>query len=172
LRFIRFALVLALAALLHFLAARLDLPGASAVNLFLVILVREALQGNTLWGLFAGVVVGAVEDTFSGRLYGLHGCADTLVGYGTALIAQRVVIERTGGVMLTYLGAAVAQQILLLVLVLLILPRGGAPEIPWILARAGVVAVLGGVVHVLTRQWRKRYEGWRHHRGSRLRFGR
>jgi len=172
LRFVRFALALAFAALVHFTAARLELPGARAVNLFLVILVREAAEGNTLWGLFAGVVVGAIEDTFSGRLYGLHGCADTLVGYGIALIAQRVVIERTAGVMFTYLSAAVAQQIFLLVLVALMLPRGGAPEIPWILARAGVVALLGGLVHVLTHQWRRRYEGWRRNRGSRLRFGR
>lgn len=171
-RYLRFALVLALAALAHFFAARLHLPGAGAVNLFLVILVREGLRGNTLWGVFAGVMVGAIEDTFSGRLYGLHGCADTFVGYVTAVIAQRVVIERTGGVMLTYLGAAVAQQVLLLALVLLILPGGGAPETSWILARAGVVAVLGGVVHVLTRQWQTGYEGWRRNRGQRLRFGR
>lgn len=171
-RFARFALVLALAALAHFLVSRLHVPGASAVNLFLVILVREGLRGSTLWGLFAGVVVGAIEDTFSGRLYGLHGCADTLVGYLTAVVAQRVVIERTGGVMLAYLAAAVAQQVLLLALVLLILPRSGAPEIPWILARAGVVALLGGTVHVASRHWRAGYEGWRRSRGSRLRFGR
>ena len=74
--------------------------------------------------------------------------------------------------MFTYLCAAVAQQIVLLVLVLLVLPGGGAPEIPWILARAGVVALLGGLVHGLTRQWNARYEGWRRNRGSRLRFGR
>ncbi len=171
-RVLRFALALGLALFLHFVGARLwgDFP--LAFDLFLVVLVRQALDGSTFAGLLAGIVVGAVEDVFSGRVYGFYGCADTAVGYLVALVAQRVVIQRATGVMLAFFAASVGQQAILLLLALLILPGAGAPQVPWILIRAGSAAVLGGAWHVLGSLWRSRYDSWRRNRGSRLQFGR
>lgn len=171
-RVLRFALALAFAVLLHFVGARIwgDFP--RAFDLFLVVLVRQALDGSTFAGLLAGILVGAVEDVFSGRAYGFYGCADTVVGYLTAVVAQRVVIQRATGVMLAFFAALIAQQAILLLLTLLVLPGAGAPLVPWILLSAATTAFLGGAWHVLGAQWRGRYDSWRRNRGSRLQFGR
>ncbi len=170
--FFQFALALAVATLLHFVGSRLWADFALATDLFLVVLVRQSLGGSTLAGLTAGVLVGMVEDSLSGRLYGFYGCADTVVGYLAAVVAQRVVIQRATGVMLAFLAAAIAQQAILLLLALLIVPAAGGPSIPWIVAHAGSTALLGGLWHLSSASWRRRYEGWRRNRGSRLQFGR
>jgi cell shape-determining protein MreD len=119
-----------------------------------------------------GLLVGMVEDSLSGRLYGFYGCADTAVGYLAAVVAQRVVIQRVTGVMLAFLAASIAQQAILLLLALVIVPAAGGPSIPWIVVRAGATALLGGLWHLASASWHRRYEGWRRSRGSRLQFGR
>ncbi len=170
--FFQFLLALAAALLLHFVGSRLWSDFTLAVDLFLVVLVRQALGARTWAGLAAGVLVGMVEDSLSGRLYGLYGCADTVVGYLAAVVAQRVVIQRSTGVMLAFFAASIAQQAILLLLALLIVPAAGGPSVPWIAAHAATTALFGGLWHVGSASWRGRYDSWRRNRGSRLQFGR
>jgi rod shape-determining protein MreD len=170
--FVEFLLALFAATLLHFIGARIWPSLPQAVDFYLVVLVRQALSGGTLSGLLAGVVVGVAQDSLSGRLYGFYGCADTAVGYLTAMVAQRVVIQRATGVMLAFLAASITQQAILLLLTLLLLPASGGLSIPWIVSRALTAALLGGLWHVSSAGFFRRYDSWRRNRGSRLQFGR
>ncbi len=169
-RLVRFILALAAAALAHIVGSRL-IPGfVMAVDLFLVVVVFQALEGNTLAGLVAGLVVGLVQDSLTGSLYGLHGFADTIVGYLTALLAQRVVFQRASGVMLAFLAATLVQQLVLVGLLLVFFTDPELPPVGWVAARAAGAALLGVTVWLAGAQWRSRYEGWRRSRAGRLHF--
>jgi rod shape-determining protein MreD len=167
-RVLRFSLALAAALLVHFVGVRLWPEFPRAVDLFLVVLVYEALDGNALGGLLAGVAVGLLEDSLTGGLFGFFGCADTLVGYGTARLAQRVVIQRAPGVMLVFLAAAVVQQLVLAILALLLFPDPQTPDPLWVGVRAASSAVLGLLLVLAGRQGRARYDRWRRGRVGRL----
>ena len=113
---LRFLLALAAALLVHFVGLRLAPAFPLAVNPFVVVLALYALRGGPLVGLGAGVAIGLVEDALSGGLFGLYGCADTVVGFAVATVAQRVVIERAAGVFLAATAASAAQQAILIAL--------------------------------------------------------
>jgi len=53
---------------------------------------------------------GLLHDTLTSGPYGLFGFADTIVGYTTARLAQRLVIQRSTGVLALVSFASVAQQ--------------------------------------------------------------
>lgn len=167
-RVLRFLAALAAALLVHLAGVRLWPDFAHAADLFLVVLVYEALDGHALAGLIAGVVVGAVEDTLSGGPFGLYGCADTLVGYATARLAQRVVIQRPPGIMLVFLAAAAVQQLVLAALVLLLFSEPATPSPLWVGVRAASSAVLGLLVVLAGRQGRTRLDAWRRSRTGKL----
>lgn len=171
-RLLRFAAVLLLAALIHFAGAKIHDDFALAVDLFLVVLVGQALPGEAGWALFTGVVVGFVEDTFNGRLYGLYGCADTVVAYLCAVGAQRIVVQRATGVFVAFFAAAALQQALLIALALSVLPDAGRPEWIWIVVKATSTALLGTMFYLIVAAWRRRFAHWRRGRNARLQFGR
>lgn len=170
-RALRFFVGLLIALLVHLLGMRL-IPGfARVVDVFLVVLVAKALDGDLVWAIAAGVLVGLLEDTLGGRLYGLFGVADTIVGFATAHLAQRVVIQRLSGVMLVFVAAATAQQALLAVLTFVLFPDPELPRVGWVAVRIASAALLGGAVFLASRQWRQRYDTWRRNRTARVRFG-
>ena len=106
---LRFLIALGAIVGLHFVGAQIspDLP--RLLDLFLVLVVFYGLGGDLFVGLGVGLLVGLVTDAVTGGLYGLHGFADTIVGYGTAYAAQRLVIRRPPGVFLMFALAAAAQ---------------------------------------------------------------
>jgi rod shape-determining protein MreD len=167
---LRFLLALALALLVHFVGLRLTPAFSQAVNPFVVVLALYALRGGPLVGLAAGVAVGLVEDALSGGLFGLYGCADTVVGFAVATVAQRVVIERAAGVFLTATAAASAQQAILIALQLLLLADAEVPPFLWVVIRALSCGLLAAAWYAGSGQWRRRLGAWRRHRGSRLHF--
>jgi rod shape-determining protein MreD len=172
LRLLRFAGALLAMTLLHFAGAALHPQYAQAVDLFVVLMVAQALGGQPGWALFVGLVIGLVQDTFNGKLYGLYGSADTLVAYLCAVIAQRVVVRRVTEVVVAFFAAAAAQQALLIALALAVLPDPGRPEWWWVLVKAVTAAVLGGAWYLAAAAARRRVAGWRRGRNSRLQFGR
>lgn len=172
LRLLRFALALLVAALAHFVGVRVHHAFPLAVDVFLVVLVAQALGGGEGWALFVGVVVGFVEDTFNGRLFGLYWCADTIVAYLCAVVAQRVVVQRASGVFVAYFTAAVVQQALLIGLVLAVMPEAGPAEWTWIVIKAGSAALLGTAAYLAAAALRRRFGLWRRGRGARLQFER
>jgi rod shape-determining protein MreD len=172
LRLLRFGVALLVVTLVHFVGARLDQRFALVFDLFLVLLVTQALPGPPAYALAIGILVGVVEDTFNGRLFGLYACADTIVAYTCALVGQRIVVQRASGILAAYFSAALAQQVVLIVLVLAVLPDVGRVDGLWVVLKAGTVAVLGTAAHLATTSWRRRLAGWRRGRNARLQFGR
>lgn len=169
-RTLRFFLGLALALLAHFVGVRLVPQFPLAVDLFLVVLVFQGMDGDALAGLLAGVLIGLVQDTLGGGIYGLYGVTDTVVGYATAKVAQRVVIQRSTGVMLAFTLASAAQQVLLAFLALVVFPDPVLPQPAWALLRVATTAVIGLLVWTALGAWRARYASWRSSRTARVHF--
>lgn len=170
-RSLRFGLGLLAAVLFHLLGLQVWPEFALAFDLFLVIVVFNALDGDTLAGLLGGMVAGLVADAVSGGMFGLNGMVDTIIGYGTAYAAQRLVFQRASGVLLIYLLASAAQQAMLMTIALLLLPAPEFPDVSWLLMRAATTAILGVVLHLARKRFKGRVDRWRRSQGSKIRFG-
>jgi len=169
-RSLRFAMALAVATLLQVAGVSLFPQFSLAVDFFLVIVVFNAMDGNSAAGMFGGTVAGLVTDGLTGGYFGLFGIANTVVGYGTAITAQRLVIQRPASSLLVFAVAAAAQQLILLGLSLLFLADADLPQYSWILVKVGTTGVLGGVLYLANRRMRSRVEMWRRTRKTRIRF--
>jgi len=169
-RALRFFAGLVLAVLAH-LAAMQFFPGlARLVDVFVVVVVVFALEGESLSALFVGLLVGLVHDSLTNGPFGLYGFADTIVGYSTARLAQRLVIQRATGVLAVVGFAAVLQEAIVVALAFMLLPDPALPNPIWVAVRAGACGVLGMVVHIAGRRWRRTAEARRRNRMSRLRL--
>ncbi|MGB5296477.1 MAG: rod shape-determining protein MreD [Thermoanaerobaculia bacterium] len=169
-RSLRFAIALAVATLLQVAGVSLFPQFSLAVDFFLVIVVFNAMDGNSAAGMFGGTVAGLVTDGLTGGYFGLFGIANTVVGYGTAITAQRLVIQRPASSLLVFAVGAAAQQLILLGLSLLFVADADLPQYSWILVKVGTTGVLGGVLYLANRRMRSRVEMWRRTRKTRIRF--
>ena len=169
-RSLRFAMALAVATLLQVAGVSLFPQFFLTVDLFLVIVVFNAMDGNSAAGMFGGTVAGLVTDGLTGGYFGLFGIANTAVGYGTAITAQRLVIQRPASSLLVFAVAAAAQQLILLGISLLFVADAELPQYSWILVKVGTTGVLGGVLYLANRRMRSRVEMWRRTRKTRIRF--
>ena len=168
---LKFLAAVGLAVIAHLIGMQVD-PGFSrVVDVFVVVVALHALEGNSLAALFAGLFVGLVHDTLTGGLFGLYGFADTIVGYGTARLAQRLVIQRATGVLAVVAFATALQETIVVALKFLLEPGPLSPDPLWIALRAGVSGVLGMFVYVLAGRWRRGSEARRRNRMGRLRLG-
>lgn len=167
----RFALGLALAVIVHAAGVRVHPAFAQAVDLFLVLVVLHALDGDSRAGLLGGVAAGLVHDALSGGLFGLFGFADTIVGYGVARLSQRLVIERPSGVLPVAAVAAVVQQAVAVGLAVVLLPDPRLPDPIWLAVRAGTCGVLGTVLFGLGRWWRGGADRRRQRKRERIQLG-
>ena len=161
----------ALAALVHFVGVRLWPDFARAVDVFLVVVALHGLRGNSLSGLLVGLLVGLLQDTLTSGPFGLFGFADTITGYVTARLAQRLVIQRPSGVLALVSFASALQQAVAVGLAFLLLPAPESPSPIWAVIRAGSCGVLGMAVYVVAGRWRNSAETRRRGRMSRLRLG-
>ena len=109
-RGLSFAAALVAALLLHLLATTLVAEWSLAVDLLLLVVVFNALDGNTLAGMLGGVVAGWVTDSLVGPAFGLFGLVDTIIGYGAAFSVQRIVIQRPAGAALFFATALLLVQ--------------------------------------------------------------
>lgn len=160
-----------LAALVHFVGMSLWPQFGQVIDVFLVLVVLHGLRGNSLSALFVGLLVGFLHDTLTSGLFGLFGFADTIVGYVTARLAQRLVIQRATGVLAVVSFASVLQQAVVTGLAFVLLP---APELPspvWAVVRAAACGLVGMLIYIATSRWRKSAEARRRGRMSRLRLG-
>jgi rod shape-determining protein MreD len=160
----------AAAVLFHILGVRLIPNFSLVIDVFLVVVVLYGLEGNSLAALFAGLFIGLVHDHFSGGPFGLFGFADTIVGYGTARLAQRLVIQRATGVLAVVALAAALQQAIVVGLAFLLLPTPELPSPLWVAVQAGACGVLGLVVYIVSGHWRRTADARRRGRMSRLRL--
>lgn len=163
-----FALLLG-ALVIHAAGARLWGGFPRAVDLFLVAVVLHALEGTPVSAMFAGLIAGLLTDALSGGLYGLHGFADTILGYASAFLAQRLVMRRLLSLLLLFSLAAAAQQAILLGLSLLLVSSPGLPDLTWTLVRVATSGLVGTALFAIGRAGRTRMAKWRRGRQSRLR---
>lgn len=159
------------AVLLHFVGAQL-LPRQfpALVDVFLVVLVLHSLTGNSLTSLLVGLLVGLLQDALTPGLYGLYGFADTIVGYGTARLAQRLVIQRATGVFAVASFASLLQQGVVMSLSFLLLNDPAAPPPLWLGLRAAICGGLGMVIYAASERFASSYESRRRNRMSKLRL--
>ena len=135
-RVLKLLAALVAAVVLHRLGLWLYPSFPRALDLFLVVTILSALRGNSAAGMLVGLAAGLTADTLSGAPFGLFGFLNTLVGYSTARVCQRLVIQRPSQVFLVSVTAVVLQQALLAVLALLLLDTGALPELVWIPIKA------------------------------------
>ncbi len=157
------------AVLLHLALMRLFPDLAPAVDVFLVVVVLNGLGGNSLAGLFAGLLVGIVHDSLTTNPFGLFGFADTIVGYSTARLAQRLVIQRPTGVLAVVSFASVLQEAIVVALMVMLLPDPELPTPVAVAVRAGLCGVLGMFLYVVGDRWTRGADARRRSRMSRLR---
>jgi rod shape-determining protein MreD len=168
---LKFFATVGLAVLAHLIGMKIDQGFARVVDVFVVVVALHALEGRSLSALFAGLFVGLVHDSLTGGLFGLFGFADTIVGYGTARLAQRLVIQRATGVLAVVAFAAALQEAIVVGLMVLLLPDPPLPDPVWVGIRAAVSGVLGMSVYILAGRWRRNAEVRRRTRMGRLRLG-
>ncbi len=168
-RALRFFLGLTAALLIHVLGTRLvpDLP--RYLDLFLVLAALNGLGGSSAIGLGGGAVAGLVHDSLSGRLYGLHGFADTIVGYAVARAAQRLDIARPGAVLVTVGLATLLQQAVLVALAHLF-TEPEPPELVALLVRAVANGAVAAIVWAATARVRGAREQVRRKRMTKIRL--
>ncbi len=126
-RILKFLAGLALATLLEAAGTRLLPAFPRWADLFLVLVVTVARAGVPERALFAGVAAGWATDALAGGPFGLFGFADSAVGYLTALVAQRLVVQRRISLAGIFAAAAATQGVLLTLLGWLIV---GGRELP------------------------------------------
>lgn len=171
-RALRFAGALLAVTLAHLLGIGLWSGFGLVFDLFLVLAIFNALDGDTFAGLAGGLVAGLVADAVSGGLYGLHGLADSIVGYGTAFATQRLVVQRPPSVFLVFTLAAALQQLVLAMVMLLMLPQPEIAPYTWVVAKVLGTGLLGMLLFVARRQLRARFALWRRTRTVRVRMDR
>lgn len=171
-RSLRFAVGLVAGILIHSAGLWLAPHFALAVDVFLVLLVFNGRDGNTLAGMLGGMAAGLVSDALSGGPFGLYGLVDTMVGYGTAYASQRLVIQRAGGVFLLFSLAAAAQQVLLMGVALVIMPEPEFSHYYWALVKVATSGLLGVTLFTVRSRLTARVEGWRRSRTAKIRFER
>lgn len=169
-RFLRFLLLLGLVVLLHGLGTRFADWFPARIDLFLVFVVAWAAESSPLTGLVVGLTAGLAADAVSGGPFGLNGFADTLVGYGVALAVANLAKLNTVGAAALYAVAAVVQQAVLVLLVVLLLPDPNLPSLEAVLWKTVSTAFSGAVVFRGRRKLAGSLKRWRQSREDRLRF--
>ncbi len=167
---VRLVLGLVAALLVHLVGVHLFPDFPRVMDVFLVFVALRALSGNSLAGLLLGLAAGLIHDNLTGGFYGLYGFADTIVGYGVARLAQRLVIQRATGVFGVVGLASVLQQAVLVGLAFLLLPDPVLPSLWWAGAKAAVCGLVGMVVYAAAGSLADNYETRRRSRMSRLRL--
>jgi rod shape-determining protein MreD len=141
----RLVLGLALALAAHVVGSWLVPELPRFLDLFLVVAVLNALGGSSAGGLLGGAAAGLIHDSLSGRLYGLHGFADTIVGYAVARAAQRLDLGGPGAVLVAVALATLLEESILVLLALLFT----APEPPdpvWVVVEALANGTVGALL--------------------------
>jgi rod shape-determining protein MreD len=168
--FVRFSVALALAYLVQLLGLAVTPHFTRVVDPFLVVLVWFALRTNPLLAQLFGAGTGLLQDALTGGLFGLHAVADTVVAYGVALAAQRVVVGQQAVRVLIFAVAAALQQAILALVMLAMIDDPPLPHLGFAAARVVATALLGAVLISLESRARSQWSSWQRRRSRQLRF--
>lgn len=115
-KLLEFLAALVVATVFYGGALRLFPPVVGWLDPFLIVVLLASLDRHPAWSLSQGMVAGLAYDALSGGLYGLNGIADTVVGYASARLQQRFVVQGAVQVSLLFALATALQQALLALL--------------------------------------------------------
>lgn len=167
---LRFLLALAAAVAVHAFGTRF-FPGLGrGLDLFLVVTVLQGLSGRSLAGLLGGWAAGLTKDALTGGPFGLYGFAFTLIGYGTARLAQRLVVQRGPSVALLVAGVSLLTQLVVAGASFLALPFTVWPDPLWSLVQAAGSGAVAGAIFSLAATLRSSAETRKQQRVKRLRW--
>jgi rod shape-determining protein MreD len=156
----RFFAGLAAAALVHFVGTRALPWFPLAADLFLVVTLLVARGGRPVPAMFAGLLCGWTADALAGGPFGIHGLADTIVGFGSALAAQQLVVQRKTSLLSVFAAGAAAQSAILAVLAIVFLPGVDLPALAWLPVRVSTTALAGlawtSLAAAIARRWSRR----------------
>ncbi|HSM12873.1 MAG TPA: rod shape-determining protein MreD [Thermoanaerobaculia bacterium] len=159
-RFLRLALALAAVAALQFAGTRLVPAFPLAVDLFLLLTVLVARAGRPVDAMLTGLAAGWTADALTVGPFGIHGLADTVVGYATARVAQQLVVQRKSSQALVFAAAAAVHAGLLVLLGLAFDPTRELPSLAWLPVKAAATALLGlawtGFAETVRLRWSRR----------------
>lgn len=144
-RILRPLALLLVAVAVYFLGMTASSSFSLYLDVFLVVVVLQALSGDTLGALLLGLAAGIVQDTLPPNGPLGFGFANTLVAYGTARLAQRLVIQKATSVLGVVAFASIVQQTVLASLAYLLLPDPSLP-LPW---QVGVKALASGALGMI-----------------------
>ena len=145
---LRFFLGLAFATLIFVLGLRIHGSFVTLVDPFLILAVYHSLRHRPLGSAIGGSSAGLVQDALTGRLYGLHGFANTAVAYSVSWVRQRFVIQQPTQVGILCFLAAGFQGLLLTLLQASMVAGGDLPEPSDTLLRMVMTGILGAFVFV------------------------
>ena len=95
-RAVRFGVALLFVFVVHLVAMRFLPSAARSIDLFLIVIAVNAIDGSLVAAMFGGLAAGLAADGLSGALYGLHGFAGTATGFLIALVARQLVLQQLG----------------------------------------------------------------------------
>ena len=168
--FVRVAVALLVAYLVHLVGLAIT-PGFSRwVDPFLVIVVWYSLRTSPVGAEVIGTVTGLLQDALSGGLFGLHAFADTVVAYAVSLVAQRVVVGQQAVRVLIFAAAALVQQLLLVGLLVSMLDEPPLPTVGAVVTKVITSSLLGALFISMENRARSQWSIWQRRRSGRLRF--
>ncbi len=167
-RFLRFAVGLVCATVVEVLGLHFFASFSLVVDPFLILVVYTSLDSGPAGSIVGGSAAGLSHDALSGGLYGLHGFANTLVGWVSARLKQHMVIQRPGQVGLLFALAAGLQQALLAVLQFLMVPGAELPGPGATAAKIATTGVVGVGLYIAAGRFRGGLREWRTRRSRRL----
>ncbi len=163
-KLLRFVIGLACAVLVQALGLRLFARFTLVFDPFLILVVYHSLDGSPARSSISGSAAGLVQDTLSGRSYGLHGFANTLVGFTASRLRQRLVIQQPAQVGLLFVVSAALQLTTLAALQLLMVRDAELPDLASMAARLVSSGIAGAMLFVFAgkaRNWAARRRAWK-----------
>jgi rod shape-determining protein MreD len=168
--FVRVLLALLAAYLVQVVGVSLSAHFPSFIDPFLLVVVWYSMRTGPVGGELLGTAAGLLQDALSGGLFGLYAFANTLVGYGVALAAQRVVVGQQAIRVLIFAAAAALQQAVLALLLRSMIAESPLPSVGSVVAKIVSSALLGAALISMESGARTRFSSWQRRRSRQLRF--
>ncbi len=153
-KLLKFALGLLLTAALHGALVRFFPEFGRWLDLFLILVLFFSLDSTPAWSICEGALAGLAYDSLSSSLYGLHGTANTVVGYAAARLQQRLVMQRAFQVALLFALGAALQQTVLALLQFWLIAEAEVPQLLWVAGKMLLTGLGGTFLFALRNRFR------------------
>ncbi|HXT51382.1 MAG TPA: rod shape-determining protein MreD [Thermoanaerobaculia bacterium] len=169
--FVKFLLALLAAYLVHLVGVSISPLFPRVVDPFLLVVVWYSMRTGPVGAELIGTATGLLQDGLSGGLFGLHAFAETVVGYGVALAAQRVVVGQQAARVLIFAAAAALQQLVLMGLLrAMVGAHAPLPSVGSVIGKIITSALLGAALISMESRARTQWSSWQRRRSRILRF--